>query len=118
MENFYCELADSGKYIIRVDVYSACSVKSRITYEVLVDDCSMSQTLTESFSPYQADLGGLGVGITRFNTSCMEYLVSGTVSYQTPSSKTNPLGSVVRVVDGLGIVYGLRLMHVEVDAIR
>ena len=116
MENIYFDLADSGVYIIKVDLYSSCSVRTSITYEVLVEGCSMSQRLTGTFSHSQADFGGLGSGreVYRFNANCMAYLVSGTVSYETPISYSNPLGSVVRVVDSSGTIYGTS--QVELDS--
>ena len=118
MENIYFELADSGEYIIRVDLYSACSVTTSITYEVWVEGCDMSQSLSGSFSPSQADLGGLGSGkeVIRFNTNCMEHLVSGTVSYQTPDSRANPLGSIVRVVDSSGAIYGTSQVELDISS--
>ena len=118
MENIYFELADSGEYIIRVDLYSACSVTESIIYEVLVEGCSMSQTLVGVFLPSQADFGGLGSGeeVIRFNTNCMEYLVSGKVSYQTPDSYSNPLGSIVRVVDSSGTIYGVSQVELDISS--
>ncbi|KAI6648830.1 hypothetical protein LOD99_7092 [Oopsacas minuta] len=109
-ENVYYELAISGEYIIRVDLFSACDVTNTINFVVLIegDGCDMSQTISGSFLPSEADSGGLGSGreVLRYTTTCKQFLVSGTISYVTPMSSANPLGSIVRIVDAFGGIYG------------
>ena len=41
-----------------------------------------------------------------FDANCDRYIVDGTVSYRTPLTGKNPLGSIVRVVDDEGNVHG------------
>ena len=90
-------MAVSGQYIIRVDLWSACFVSDSINYEVLVEGCDVMQTVTGSFLPQEADEGGAGSGreVLVLNANCNEYLAEGTVSYMTPMSRFNPLGSLL-----------------------
>ena len=103
-ENIFYSLAISGQYIVRVDLWSACSVVESINYEVLVEGCDVVNTVTGSFLPSDADQGGAGSGreVLVLNVNCNGYLAKGTVSYMTPMSRFNPLGSAVRIVDGAG----------------
>eukprot|EP00800_Vazella_pourtalesii_P023206 TRINITY_DN9290_c0_g1_i5.p1 TRINITY_DN9290_c0_g1~~TRINITY_DN9290_c0_g1_i5.p1 ORF type:complete len:859 (+),score=117.64 TRINITY_DN9290_c0_g1_i5:17-2593(+) len=120
IENIFYSMAVSGQYIIRVDLWSACSVSDSINYEVLVEGCDVMQTVTGSFLPQEADEGGAGSGreVLVFNTSCNEYLAEGTVSYKTPMSRFNPLGSVVRVVDAAGNELGTSEVERDVTDAR
>ena len=105
-ENIYYSLAISGRYIVRVDLWSACAVNETINFEVVVECCDvvMIEPVTGSFSPSEADGGGAGSGreVLVLDVNCHSYLAKGTVSYMTPMSRFNPLGSVVRVVDAAG----------------
>ena len=107
-ENIYYENAVSGQYIIRVDLFAACGATEQINFQVLVDGCNISQTLSGTFVPSEEDSGEQGSGreISVFVVECDKYLVGGTVSYRTPITRMNPLGSIVRVVDSQGIVLG------------
>ena len=119
-ENIFYNLAVSGQYIIRVDLFSACSVNESINYEVLVEGCGVIQTVTGSFLPQEADLGGAGSGreVLVLNIICNGYLAKGTVSYMTPMSRFNPLGSVVRVVDAAGNEFGTSEVERDVTDAR
>ena len=107
-ENIYYENAVSGQYVIRVDLFAACGVTGQINFQVLVDGCNISQTLNGTFVPTEEDSGELGSGrvISVSIVDCDKFLVGGTVSYRTPISRLNPLGSIARVVDSQGSVLG------------
>ena len=107
-ENVYYENAVSGQYVIRVDLFAACNVTEQINFQVWVDGCNISQTLTGMFLPSEEDSGEQGSGklISMFVVECDKYLVGGTISYRTPTARMNPLGSIVRVVDSQGSVLG------------
>ena len=108
IENIYFEMAITGKYIVRVDLYASCSVNSSINFEVFAKGCNISETITGNFSPSESDGGGRGSGRTvlTFIAECNEYLAQGTVSYKTGSERRNPLGAMVRVVDSEGNIFG------------
>ncbi len=61
--------APNGTYTVRVDYWSACSVTGTTTYTVVVNNGGVSSRFTGTFSPNNADSGGLGSGrlITTFN---------------------------------------------------
>ena len=120
IENIFYSLAISGQYIVRVDLWSACAISETINFEVLVEGCDVMQTLTGSFSPSEADQGRAGSGreVLVLNVTCNGYLAKGTVSYMTPMSRLNPLGSVVRVVDAAGNVLGTSQVERDVTDAR
>ena len=120
-ENVFYNMAISGQYIIRVDLWSACAVTESINYEVLVEGCDVMQTVTGSFLPSEASRGTAGSGreVLVLNVICNAFLANGTVSYMTPMSRFNPLGSIVRVVDDAGNVLGTSQVERDVtDAKR
>ena len=104
-ENIYYVLAISGRYYIHVNLYSACNITEQINFEVLVSGCNMSETVSGSFLPSEADTSTTGRLVLVFDVDCSEYLVGGRVCYRTPNSRFNPLGSVVRVVNEQGMVF-------------
>ena len=108
IENIFYTLAVSGKYIVRVDLYSSCIITEQIGFMVEVVGCGISRNVTGSFSASEADAGRAGSGkeVLMFEAVCASHIVDGTISYKTPMSRANPLGSIVRVVDDQGTVYG------------
>ena len=108
IESIYYTLAISGQYIVRVDLWDACAVTEQINFMVEVVDCRISQIVTGSFNASEADAGGAGSGreVLVFAAECDSHIVDGTISYKTLMSRANPLGSIVRVVDDQGTVYG------------
>ena len=108
IENIYYTLAISGEYTVRIDLWNSCSVTGQINFDVLVSGCGISRNVIGSFSHTEADAGGLGSGreVLVFNANCDRYIVDGTVSYRTPLTGKNPLGSIVRVVDDEGNIHG------------
>ncbi|KAI6653859.1 hypothetical protein LOD99_3361 [Oopsacas minuta] len=119
-ENVYYELAISGQYIIRVDLWSACSITETINFDVLVEGCGVNQMVEGSFLPSEANGGGAGAGreVLVVNVTCNGFLAKGTVSYMTTMSRFNPLGSIVRVVDDAGNVYGTSQVERDVSDSR
>ncbi|KAI6653857.1 hypothetical protein LOD99_3359 [Oopsacas minuta] len=119
-ENVYYELAISGQYTIRVDLWSACSINETINFDILVEGCDVKEMVEGSFLPNEADGGGAGAGreVLVVNVNCHEFLAKGTVSYMTTMSRFNPLGSIVRVVDDAGNVYGTSQVERDVSDSR
>ena len=113
-ENIYYVMAISGTYNIHVNLYDACNITEQINFEVLVSGCNVSETVTGFFLPSEANSSNAGRLVLTSHTNCSDYLVGGRVCYRTPSSRFNPLGSVVRVVDDQGTV--LATSQVEKDA--
>ena len=107
-ENVYYEDALSGQYVVRVDLFAACGVTGQINFQVFLDGCNISQTLTGTFLPSEEDSGKQGSGrvILEFVVDCDRFLVGGTISYKTPTTRMSPLGSIVRVVNMQGTVLG------------
>ena len=108
IENVFYEQAISGRYIVRVDLFSSCRVNTNISFDLLVEGCNISKTVSGTFEPSEADAGRLGAGreVLNFIAECSRFQAEGTVSYMSPNSGFNPIGSVVRVVDGQGSVLG------------
>ena len=109
IENIYYPLAISGQYTVRVDLWDACGVTERIHFKIEADGCGVSPIpVLGFFNASEADAGGAGSGreVLVFEAVCDSYIVDGTISYRTLMSRANPLGSIVRVVDDQGTVYG------------
>ena len=109
IENIYYPLAISGQYTVRVDLWDNCGETEQIHFMVKADGCGVSPIpVLGFFEPSEADAGGAGSGreVLVFEAECDSYIVDGTISYRTLMSRANPLGSIIRVVDDQGTVYG------------
>ena len=108
IEDVFYDRAISGRYIVRVDLFSNCGVDTTIAFDLFVEGCNISKTVSGTFEPSEADQGRSGAGreVLNFIAECPIFRAAGTVSYMTPNSGSMPTGSVVRVVDGQGKILG------------